>query len=122
MKRLRFPGRLFPFTNEVLFTPSALNQPLAELPKEAFVRAWCSVAYLFPGLHPDGFEDADSGWPRVLKRLPPRHGVVRTLANWPTRNYIPAISNGAGCMTRCFRTRRTKWNGGSRWPLIMVSL
>jgi hypothetical protein len=27
------------------------------------------VAYLFPGLHPDGFEDADSGWPRVLKRF-----------------------------------------------------
>ena len=25
---------------------------------------------LFPGLHPDGFEEADSGWPRVLKRFP----------------------------------------------------
>jgi hypothetical protein len=25
--------------------------------------------YLFPGLDPDGFEDADSGWPRVLKRF-----------------------------------------------------
>ena len=47
----------------------ALNQPLAELPAENFVRAWCSVAYLFPGLHPDGFEDKDSGWPRVLKRF-----------------------------------------------------
>ena len=22
---------------------------------------------LFPGLHPDGYEDADSGWPSVLK-------------------------------------------------------
>jgi len=32
-------------------------------------RAWSSVAYLFPGLHPDGFEGADSGWPRVLKRF-----------------------------------------------------
>lgn len=47
----------------------ALKQPLTELPNETFVRAWCSVAYLFPGLHPDGFEDADSGWPRVLKRF-----------------------------------------------------
>ena len=47
----------------------ALNQPLAELPTENFVRAWCCVAYLFPGLHPDGFEDAESGWPRVLKRF-----------------------------------------------------
>jgi hypothetical protein len=47
----------------------ALKQPLSELPHDTFVSAWCSVAYLFPGLHPDGFEDADSGWPRVLKRF-----------------------------------------------------
>jgi hypothetical protein len=47
----------------------ALNQPLNQLSHRAFIRAWCSVAYLFPGLHPDGFEDADSGWPRVLKRF-----------------------------------------------------
>ena len=30
-------------------------------------RALSGVAYLFPGLHPDGFEAADSGWPRILK-------------------------------------------------------
>ena len=36
---------------------------------ETFLRAWSSVAYLFPGLHPDGFEDADSGWPRGLQRF-----------------------------------------------------
>jgi hypothetical protein len=45
----------------------ALKQPLDELPHGTFVRAWCSVAYLYPGLHPDGFEEPDSGWPRVLK-------------------------------------------------------
>ena len=28
-----------------------------------------AVAYAFPGLHPDGYEDAGSGWPRVLKRF-----------------------------------------------------
>lgn len=27
------------------------------------------MAYLFPGLHPDGYEDADRGWPPVLKRF-----------------------------------------------------
>ena len=43
-------------------------KPLHKLPKEAFVRIWCCVAYLFPHLHPDGFADAESGWPRVLKR------------------------------------------------------
>ena len=35
--------------------------------REQFDRAWSKVAYLFPGLHPDGYEDADSGWPRALK-------------------------------------------------------
>ncbi len=45
----------------------ALKRPLNELSHEAFLRAWCSVAYLFPGLHPDGYEDTDSGWPRALK-------------------------------------------------------
>ncbi len=38
-------------------------------PKSDFIRAWSSIAYLFLGLHPDGFEDADSGWPRVLRRF-----------------------------------------------------
>jgi hypothetical protein len=47
----------------------ALAGPLNCLPKTDFLRAWCSVAYLFPGLHPDGFEDADSGWPRVVRRF-----------------------------------------------------
>lgn len=40
---------------------------LDQLDKPHFVRAWCSLAYLFPGLHPDGFDDSDSGWPRTLK-------------------------------------------------------
>ncbi|MCU0786234.1 MAG: hypothetical protein MUF81_19740 [Verrucomicrobia bacterium] len=39
------------------------------MPREQFVRAWSAVAYLFPGLHPDGYEDAESGWPRALKRV-----------------------------------------------------
>ena len=47
----------------------ALAGPLEKLPKPNFVRAWCSLAFLFPGLHPDGFEDAESGWPRVLQRF-----------------------------------------------------
>jgi len=47
----------------------AIEQPLEKLPKADFIRAWSSIAYLFPGLHPDGFEDAESGWPRVLRRF-----------------------------------------------------
>jgi len=47
----------------------AFANPLDRLPKPDFIRAWASIAYLFPGLHPDGFEDAESGWPRVLHRF-----------------------------------------------------
>jgi hypothetical protein len=47
----------------------AFHQPFSELLRKKFLRVWNSVAYLFPSLHPDGFEDAGSGWPRVLKRF-----------------------------------------------------
>jgi len=42
---------------------------LDQLPKPDFLRAWSAVAYAFPGLHPDAYEDTGSGWPRVLKRF-----------------------------------------------------
>ena len=42
---------------------------MADVFTKTKVRAWSSVAYLFPGLHPDGFQDADSGWPRGLQRF-----------------------------------------------------
>lgn len=42
---------------------------LTALPKPHFLTAWCAIAYLLPGLHPDGFESEDSGWPRSLKRF-----------------------------------------------------
>ena len=47
----------------------AFRCPLESHSKREFLRAWCAVAYLFPGLHPDGFEEPDSGWPRVLRRI-----------------------------------------------------
>ncbi len=39
---------------------------------DALARAWsewCSISYLHPGLHPDGFEESGSGWTRTLKRF-----------------------------------------------------
>ncbi|MBI3417611.1 MAG: hypothetical protein HY043_20155 [Verrucomicrobia bacterium] len=47
----------------------SLAYPLERLSHEQFVRAWSAVAYLFPGLHLDGYEDAESGWLRALKRF-----------------------------------------------------
>ena len=40
---------------------------LNKLPKEDFVARWCAIAYLEPGLHPDGFDCPDSGWPGSLR-------------------------------------------------------
>lgn len=45
----------------------AFAEPLEQLPRTNFVQAWCSIAYLFPALHPDSFNEADGGWPRALK-------------------------------------------------------
>ena len=42
----------------------AFTAQLDQPPKPDFIRA-----YTFPGLHPDGYEDAESGWPRVLRRF-----------------------------------------------------
>ncbi len=47
----------------------ALSLPLENWSRTEFIRAWSSVAYLLPGLHPDSFAVADSGWPRVLRRF-----------------------------------------------------
>ena len=48
----------------------ALATPCDQLSKTAFVRAWCSVAYLLSRpAHPDGFEEPDSGWPKFLRRF-----------------------------------------------------
>ena len=43
------------------------QKPAAGLTKPDFVRAWSALAYRYPGLNPDGFDDPDSGWPRALK-------------------------------------------------------
>ena len=43
------------------------QSPPAALPDRDFIRTWSSIAYLFPGLHPDGFADGEGGWPRVLQ-------------------------------------------------------
>lgn len=39
---------------------------LMELPKEDFLAKWFALAYLEPGLHPEGYESEDSGWPADL--------------------------------------------------------
>ena len=40
---------------------------LHQLAKRDFLRAWCSILYLFPGLHPDTCFDPDGHWPKRLR-------------------------------------------------------
>jgi hypothetical protein len=47
--------------------PDGDTTTLSDLPREDFVARWSALAYLEPGLHPDGYEYGDSGWPENLK-------------------------------------------------------
>jgi hypothetical protein len=66
--------------HDVIYIPTSLKSAggelrkafasnLGGLSKTDFIRAWASIAYLFPGLHPDGYEDKESGWPKSLRRF-----------------------------------------------------
>ncbi len=46
----------------------AISDSLERPPKRTFLRAWCAIAYFYPGLHPDSYEFADSDRPRVWCR------------------------------------------------------
>ena len=66
--------------NVQIFIPTSLREAAqhlrdgladspANLAKADFVRVWSSLVYLYPGLHPDGFDEPESGWPTALKRF-----------------------------------------------------
>jgi len=38
---------------------SAVRGAVRKMPKEDFLKAYCSLAYLYPGFHPDGIDDWD---------------------------------------------------------------
>ena len=48
---------------------AGLKMPPDQLARRPFLRAWCSIAWLYPGLHPDGYQCRDSGWPKELRPL-----------------------------------------------------
>ena len=48
------------------FLPQQLHR-LHDLPRADFLKLWFAVAYLNPGLHPDGYEAEDSGWPEEFR-------------------------------------------------------
>lgn len=46
---------------------AARSADLSTLSRPAFVTVWSSLSYLYPGLHPDGYQHARSGWPHSLR-------------------------------------------------------
>jgi hypothetical protein len=47
----------------------AIKKGLLALTKHEFIRGWCSLSFLYPGLHPDGFSSRGSGWPKHFKPI-----------------------------------------------------
>lgn len=41
--------------------------PLSRFGHAMFLGAWCSIFFLHPGLHPDGYDAEESGWPEDLQ-------------------------------------------------------
>lgn len=68
---------------------------LKELAKRDFLRAWCSLVYLFPGLHPDHYLEGRTGWPRRFRKFA-AEGWRRFRAGELTANefycYQPAVT------------------------------
>jgi hypothetical protein len=71
------PGSLDTMKSDIYIPPScrtaekhlafAFKKGLPALTKKEFVRGWCSLSFLYPGLHPDGFASRGSGWPGHFK-------------------------------------------------------
>ena len=70
------------------------------MPKPDFLRAWCAVAYAFPGLHPDGYEDEGSGWPRVLRRFAAEAGRRAGAGELSDEELYPGDAQWAGLYDR----------------------
>jgi len=80
----------------------ALTDPLERLPKPTFVRAWCAIAYLHPGLHPDGYDSADGGWPPGLRRFAAEAWRRAEAGELSDDELYPAAAQWSGLYDRMF--------------------
>ena len=72
----------------------ALASDLEKLSKQDFMKAYCSLAYLYPGFHPDGIEDWD-GPKEILKVA--QEAWLRAEAGELTDN-DPSTHSGSVCL------------------------
>ena len=96
----RFSGRIQSWSNEDKLPhcrpPGQAGSPVL------LHRSGSECACLHPGLRSGVCESADAGRPRACCAVPPpRPGVVRTRANWPTLEvgyYVSSLSHGAAVL------------------------
>ena len=79
-----------------------------DLLKESFLTAWSSIAYLYPGLHPDGYDDPDSGWPRVLRRFAAEAWVPAESGELADDELYPYEAQWCGIFDRMTRAPSTQ--------------
>ncbi len=81
---------------------NAFAVPLESLSKSQFAQAWSSLAYLFPNLHPDGWDDADENWPRVLRRFAAEAWRRAEAGEVSDNELYPADAQWSGLYDRMF--------------------
>lgn len=77
-----------------------IHAPLERLSRAEFVRTWCAIAYLFPGLHPDEFDAPSSGWPRILNRVAAEAWRRRNTGRFSESELYPCEAQWAGIFDR----------------------
>ena len=81
---------------------SAFTDSLERLTKPNFVSAWSSVAYLFPNLHPDCWDEAEGDWPRVLRRFAAEAWRRAESGDFSDDELYPADAQWCGLYDRIF--------------------
>lgn len=77
-----------------------IGKPPASLVHAEFLKAWFAIAYAYPGLHPDGFEVAGSGWPKALKPLAREAWKRATRGELSEEEFYPSDAQWAGMSDR----------------------
>lgn len=73
-----------------------VQEKLAALSRESFLRLWYALVYLNPGLHPDGYESAGSGWTAQQSPLAQEAWRRATLGELSDEELYPADAAWAG--------------------------
>jgi hypothetical protein len=79
---------------------SVNGKPPGSLGHAALLKAWYAIAYSHPGLHPDGYQEAGSGWPKALKPLAAEVWKRTVRGEFSDDELYPSDSQWAGMCDR----------------------